>query len=86
MARRAVVLDREDRKRRAAVQMVSTIRADKQTKRHEATMARGEKKQKERQREVDKFAGVHREEKKRKYAEDGKSQVRQLKKQKAAHS
>lgn len=83
MARRAVVLDRDDRKRRAALQMLSTIRADKQTKRHDATVARGEKKQKLKQREADKFADVHRLEKKRKYAEEAKAQVRQQKKQRA---
>lgn len=82
LSRRAVVLDRGDRKRRAAVQMLSTIRADKSTKRHEASVARSENRQKQKQRIADKFADVHREEKKRKYAEDGKAFVRkQSKKQ-----
>lgn len=80
IARRAVVLDKEDRKRRAAVQMVSTIRADKTQKRHEAATRRNDKKQIMRQRESDKFADVHKQEKKRKYAEDGKSLLRQEKK------
>ncbi len=82
MSRRSVVLEPEDRKKRAAVQALATIRADKLEKRKESNMSRSERKSKEREREVAKFANVHREEKKRKYAEDGKSKARQEKKQK----
>jgi hypothetical protein len=64
--------------------MVATIRASKSEKRAAAGQLRMQKKSAERARQEAKFSDVHRGEKKRKYAEDGKRDAAQkLKKQKS---
>lgn len=73
--RRAVVLDPEDRKKRALIQMLSTIRADKSSKREAAQKARTDKKAKEAAKTTEMFAEVHKAEKKRKYIAQGKGDM-----------
>jgi len=76
-----VILEPEERKNRAAVQMLATVRNSKLEKREVANKDRLARKKKDKQREVDKFAEVHRSEKKRKYTDIGKEQLaRQRKK------
>jgi len=79
--RRQVVLEPEERKTRAALQVLQTIKKDKTLKRHESNVNRKAQKDKIRSKESERFADVHKEEKKRKYAAAGKDEVR--KKQKA---
>ena len=74
--RRQVVLEPEEKKARAAVSALQTIKKDKTLKRHEANTVRREKKQKEKDRETARFSDVHAEEKKRKYASAGKDEAR----------
>ena len=52
MARRSVVVEPGDRKARAAVQMLATIKNDKVAKRKEANQARSMEKQKQLERQV----------------------------------
>lgn len=73
MAKRAVVLDPEDRKKRAAIQMLSTIKKDKVAIRNETQKKRKAEKAKVIARSHEKFADVHKEEKKRKYVAEGKA-------------
>jgi ribosome biogenesis protein BMS1 len=65
--RRAVILDKEDKKKRAIVQMISTIRKEKTTKRAVSQTARNAKKNIEKQKIIETFEDVHKETKKRKY-------------------
>lgn len=79
MSKRAVILDPEDRKKRAAIQMLSTIRKDKLSIRNEAQKKRRDEKAKSIERSVERFADVHKEEKKRKYIAEGKAaQAREM--------
>ena len=80
LSRRAVVLDPEEKKGRAAVQMLSSIRANKLEKRAASQAARTSKKQKEKKLESGRFEAFHQEEKKRKYKEAGKEQAQREKK------
>jgi ribosome biogenesis protein BMS1 len=80
LARRAVVLEPEERKSRAMVQMLSTIRKDKESKRLQSSKDRQKEKLKVKTRESERFADVHREEKKRKYREQGLERERKLRK------
>lgn len=73
MAKRAVILDPEDRKKRAAIQMLSTIKKDKVSIRNETQKKRKAEKAKVIARSHEKFADVHKEEKKRKYVMEGKA-------------
>jgi ribosome biogenesis protein BMS1 len=73
--RRAVVLDPEDRKKRALVQMLSTIRADKSAKREASQKVKLSKKVKDAAKVTEMFADVHKEEKKRKYIAQGKGDM-----------
>ena len=75
MSRRAVVLEPEDRNKRAAVQMLSTIAADKLTKRKVAQTQRSAKQLKVKEKASERFASVAKEEKKRKYRDEGKEKV-----------
>jgi len=75
MSRRAVVLEPEDRNKRAAVQMLATISADKKAKRNQAQALRSEKQAKALQQNVEKFAAVTKEERKRKYRDEGKERA-----------
>lgn len=80
LARRAVVVGPEERKDRAAIQMLSTIRAEKVEKRLQARDARSAKKLKAKNKDSSRFEDVRQEEKKRKYREDGKEKARREKK------
>ena len=75
MSRRAVVLEPEDRNKRAAVQMLATIAADKITKRKVAQTERSKVKEKAKLKTAEKFADVHQAEKKRKYRDEGKDKA-----------
>lgn len=75
-AKRQVVVDPEDRKKRAAIQMLSTIRADKDLKRHDRQKERKDAKQKEVELSQRKFESVHKDEKRKRYRDDGKDRVR----------
>jgi ribosome biogenesis protein BMS1 len=80
LSRRAVVLDPEEKKGRAAVQMLSSIRADKLDKRAASAAVRTSKKAKEKKQEAGRFEERNQEEKKRKYKEAGKEQASREKK------
>lgn len=82
-ARRAVILEPEDKKKRAMVQMLSTIRNDKMAKRKSAKALRSQQHAKAGDRTKEKFSEVHKEEKKRKYRDSGKEAVHRENKKKA---
>ena len=71
MARRAVVVDPEDRKKRAALQALATIGADKRAKRKEKQGERRASKSKELANKKAFFADDHKEARKRKHVEAG---------------
>lgn len=72
VSRRAVILDPEDRKKRAVVQMLSTIGADKSAKRSASQLVRTNKKLKEKAKIAESFEDVHKETRKRKFIALGK--------------
>jgi ribosome biogenesis protein BMS1 len=72
LARRAVVLEPEDRQRRALVQMVSAVAAQKTRKRKLTKETKLKQHVAELQRDSDRFSEVRKEERKRKYREMGK--------------
>lgn len=74
--RRQVVLEPEEKKQRAAVQMIQTLKNDKMGKRREAGKARLEKKTKEREKHAEQFEAKAKEEKKRKHMIAGKEEAR----------
>ena len=80
LARRAVILEPEEKKQRGMVQMLSTIKKDKEKKRKQANLERLTHRKKELDREKEKFSDIHREEKKRKYKEMGFEQQRKMRK------
>jgi ribosome biogenesis protein BMS1 len=73
--KRAVILEPEDRDKRAAVQMLSTITADKVKKRKIAQTVRSAKNLKTKEKESEKFADVAKELKKRNYRDSGKEKA-----------
>lgn len=75
LAKRAVILEPEERKARAVVQMLSTVRKDKVEKRHASSQVRSSKKRKEREMEAGRFEDQHREEKRAKYRDEGKKKA-----------
>lgn len=75
ITKRAVVIDPEDRDKRAAVQMLSTITADKVAKRKVAQTVRSVKNLKAKTKESEKFADVAKETKKRNYRDSGKEKA-----------
>lgn len=75
MAKRAVILEPEDRQKRAALQMLSTIKKDKVSIRVASQKKRKAEKEKVIARSHEKFADVHKEEKKRKYVAEGKDKA-----------
>lgn len=82
LSRRAVVVDPEDRDRRAAVQIISTIKSSKLEKRRASDRNRSERNAIEKEREAAKFQSVHKEERKRRYVTEGKTDAkRAMKKQ-----
>ena len=80
MARRAVTMEPEERKERAAVQILQTIGKDKRVKRHEANTRRKEKSDQKAAKVKEFFADEHAYEKKRKYAAKGKEELRKRQK------
>lgn len=80
LARRAVVLEPEDRKKRGLVHMVSSIAKDKIEKRKLAKENKTKQNAKAKAREQDRFADVHKEEKKKRYRDEGKESIRREKK------
>lgn len=71
-ARREVsLLEPEERRTRALMATVSTIAKDKAAKRKQSEEQRRQKKQKEKAREAERFADVHKEEKRKRYREQG---------------
>jgi ribosome biogenesis protein BMS1 len=72
--RRAVVLDPEDRKKRALLSSVGAIANEKQKVRSAAKAKSLEKRDKAAQQVIEKFADVHKEEKKRKFRNEGRDQ------------
>jgi ribosome biogenesis protein BMS1 len=75
IARRAVIVEPEDRRKRAAVQILSTIGADKISKRHQAQVRRTAAKSAEQKRTVQKFEDMSREARKRAYRDIGKEKT-----------
>ena len=75
VVKRAVVLEPEDRNKRAAVQMLATITADKVAKRRVAQTVRNTKNLKAKEKESEKFADVAKEQKKRNYRDSGKEKA-----------
>lgn len=71
-ARREVsLLEPEERRTRALMATVSTIAKDKAAKRKQSEEQRRQKKQKEKAREAERFADVHKDEKRKRYREQG---------------
>ena len=79
LQRRAVVQEPEERKARATVQMLSTLRKDKLEKRHAANQLRSTQKRKLKDREEGRFEEVSREVKRTKYREEGKEKLQRSK-------
>jgi ribosome biogenesis protein BMS1 len=75
VARRAVILEPEDRNKRAAVQILSTISAEKVAKRRDTQTKRSAANKVKRDKENQKFEGVVREERKRGYRDMGKQKA-----------
>ena len=75
LAKRAVILEPEEKKARAVVQMLSTVRRSKLEKRQVANQERSSKKRKEREMEAGRFEDQHREEKRAKYRDEGKKKA-----------
>lgn len=76
MAKRAVILEPEDRKKRAVVDMLSTIRAEKTTKRKAKQSEKHVALVKRKAAETEKFKPMVQEERKRKFTEKGKEESR----------
>jgi ribosome biogenesis protein BMS1 len=70
-----VILEPEEKKARAVVQMLSTVRKDKQEKRHAAGQERLQKKRKAKEMEAERFEDQAREEKRAKYRDEGKKKA-----------
>ena len=75
LARRAVVLEPEERQARAAVQMLSTLRKSKLEKRVAAGQERSSKKRKAKEMEAGRFEEQHKDEKRAKYRDEGKKKA-----------
>lgn len=76
---RAVIVDPGERKERAMLQQLSTIRKDKETKKEQAKDKNRKFKAAAKARETAKFDDVHKDEKKRKFKELGLQQQKRLK-------
>jgi ribosome biogenesis protein BMS1 len=76
MAKRAVVLEPEDRRKRGLIQMLSTLRKEKESIREQSQKQRREEKLKQKQREAAAFEDIHKSQKKRKYQQMGLDQAR----------
>lgn len=79
MAKRAVILEPKDRKKRAAIAMLTTIKAEKSRKRSEKQSQRKADSARRKEAETKKFEPLMKEERKRKYTEKGKEEVRRKK-------
>jgi hypothetical protein len=73
-------LDPEDKEKRAAIQMLGTIKNDKMQKRTTKNHERIASHEKKVAKSQEKFAPGEKEDKKRKYAEKGKEDLRRAKK------
>ena len=73
MYKRAVVVEPEDRAKRATIQMLSTIAVDKIAKRKLTRTARSQANAKSKEQRTEVFADAARDERKRKFRDDGKS-------------
>ncbi len=71
-----MVLEPEDRKKRAALQMLSTIRADKTLKRDIKQREKNTQKRAESDRVERKFEDIHKMEKKKRYRDEAKDKTR----------
>jgi ribosome biogenesis protein BMS1 len=76
---RAVIVDSGERKERAILQQLSTIRKDKESKREQSKLKVKLAKHAAKERQSAKFADVNKEEKKRKFKEFGLQQQKRLK-------
>eukprot|EP00981_Chlorochromonas_danica_P014908 scaffold9386_cov154-Ochromonas_danica.AAC.15 len=72
---RAVLSEPTERRERALLSMLSTVRKDKVAKREAAATARAAEKAKAKQREAARFEDVHKVERKRKYREAGQREA-----------
>lgn len=82
MSRRAVILEPEDKKKRALIQTLQTIAKDKQEKRTMKNELRLNNKKKQIELINSKFEDIKKEDKKRKYREEGKEKMYREKKMK----
>jgi len=80
LARRAVMMEPEERKERAAVQMLQTISKDKRAKKHTANLERKQKSDKAAAKKAEIFSADAKLEKKRKYTSQGKEEARKKEK------
>jgi ribosome biogenesis protein BMS1 len=80
LARRAVMMEPEERKERAAVQMLQTISKDKRAKKHTANLERKQKSDKAAAKKAEIFSADAKLEKKRKYTAQGKEEARKKEK------
>lgn len=76
LARRAVVLEPEERKVRGLVNMVAAVAQDKIQKRKTTKLQKSQQNAKVKARETAKFEPVHKEDRKRKFREQGKEELR----------
>lgn len=75
LQRRAVIQEPEERKARAVVQMLGSLRKDKMDKRHVASQLRSTQKRKIKDREEGRFEEVSKEVKRSKYRDEGKEKL-----------
>lgn len=85
LQRRAVIQEPEERKARAVVQMLSTLRKDKMEKRHVSSQLRSTQKRKLKDREESRFEEVGKEVKRTKYRDEGKEKLQRSKGQQKQH-
>jgi ribosome biogenesis protein BMS1 len=76
VARRAVIVEPEERKKRALIQMLHTIKNNKEMKRHEIKVLKSQQRKKTIEKLNEKFQPLKQEEKKRKFREIGKENAR----------
>jgi ribosome biogenesis protein BMS1 len=80
LSRRAVILEPEERKQRGLLQMVSTIKKDKDKKRRAVNKERLVARKQVMEKEKEKFADIQKDQKKRKYKETGLENQRKMRK------
>eukprot|EP01038_Epipyxis_sp_PR26KG_P004817 gene4817-6750_t len=75
LTKRAIILEPEERKSRGAISMLGAIAKQKKEKRLQSQTIRLQKRNEEKQRETERFESFHKEEKKRKYRDEGKDRT-----------